>query len=222
MPACSPITYPCSWRFVAACSLVAAFACRPQTTATSAPATPESPAQTLPAGLAIDAQRMLADIGHLADDELHGRYTLSPDLQLSADWISERYKKLGLEPLQTSYEVPFEMVTGVRQRSPARLAIVRGGANRGLDPAIFQPVALSGSGSVTAPVVFVGYAARAETNADPIDKDKDKDTKSSAKSPAYDDLAGVDLKGKIALVLLESPNRPPIRSLFRRLQEEQE
>ncbi len=210
MPARSPITHRCSWRFVATCTLIATFACRPQAKETGATVAPESVVQTLPAGLAVDAQRMLTDIRHLADDALHGRYTLSPDLQLSADWIGKRYKELGLEPLQANYQVPFSMVTGVRQRSPARLAIVRGGANRGLDPAIFQPVALSGSGSVTAPVVFVGYAARAEA------------AESPAQSPAYDDLADVDLKGKIALILLESPNRPRISSLFKRLQEEQD
>ncbi len=217
MTICSPHTDRCSWRLVAACTLVTLFACRPN----EAPAQPDPGTSEASAGgpeaqgLTVDALRMQADILHLADDALRGRYTLSPELEVSAEWIGARYGELGLEKLGESYSVPFPMVTGVKEKTPSRLAIVRGGAQRGLDPEIFQPVALSGSGSVVAPVVFVGYAAKAEAV-------PGEDPDGPPASPAYDDLADVDLQGKIALILLESPNRPNLRALFGRLQAQQE
>lgn len=216
MPTLRPHHDRCSWRLVAACTLVTLVACRPgQDPSPPDPAVAEADGDRPAAqGLKVDAQRMQADIQHLADDELRGRYTLSPELEVSAQWIGDRYGQLGLGTLGEGYSVPFPMITGVKEKSPSRLAIVRGGAQRGLDPEIFQPVALSGSGSVVAPVVFVGYAAKAE--AIPGD-----DPDGPPASPAYDDLADVDLKGKIALILLESPNRPNLRSLFGRLQEAQ-
>ncbi|MEZ4382656.1 MAG: M20/M25/M40 family metallo-hydrolase [Nannocystaceae bacterium] len=158
---------------------------------------------------------MIADIRHLAADELRGRFTLSPDLAESARWIAERHRELGLEPVAADYTVPFPMVTGVRERAPSRLAVVRGGAARGLDAEIFQAAALSGSGTASGQAVFVGYAVKAPEV--PGDKPDDPPL-----APGYDDLEGVDLAGKIAVILLDAPNRPDLRTFFRRLQSEQE
>jgi len=156
---------------------------------------------------------MLADIEHLASDRLRGRYSLSPELRESARWLGERYTALGVPALtEGGYEAPFPITVGVRERAPTRVVIVRGRRSAEISPSETAPMALSGSGTVRAPAVFVGYAARADEIAG-VD--------GAPAIPGYDDLAGVDLRGKIAVLLLEAPGRPNLRDFFRRLQREQ-
>lgn len=167
-------------------------------------------------GLAIDAARMIADIQHLAADELRGRFTLSPELEVSARWIGERYRSLGLESYGGDFSAPFAMTTGVKMRGPATLAMVdRKGKARPVDANAFQPAPISGSASARGSAVFVGYGVEAPEIAG-------EDPKGPPAVPGYNDLAGVDLQGKVAVILLEAPNRPSLRALFSRLQREQE
>jgi hypothetical protein len=202
---------------IALSALVAALAapaCRP---------TPARPPELAPATatatqpqrptLAIDAARMLADIEHLASDRYRGRYSLSPELRESARWIADRYTAIGASSLvEGGYEAPFPITVGVRERAPTRLAIARGRRASEISPSETAPVALSGSGTVRAAAVFVGYAAKADEIAG-VD--------GAPAIPGYDDLAGVDLRGKIAVLLLEAPGRPNLRDFFRRLQRQQ-
>jgi hypothetical protein len=71
----------------------------------------------------------------------------------------------------------------------------------------FAALPSSASGEVRGPLVFVGYAARS-------------DAEGEGKPPVYDDLAGVDLKGKVAVILLEAPGRPDPMALLTRLQDD--
>ena len=50
---------------------------------------------------------MAADIVYLADDDFHGRYTLSPDLRRAAEFLARRYSELGLVPIGSSFAVDF-------------------------------------------------------------------------------------------------------------------
>ena len=191
-------------------------ACRaPTPTAPDAGTTPAPAAAPIagPATVTIDAGRMVTDVTHLAGDDLRGRFSLAPEIRTSAAWIGERYASLGIAPLTDAYDVDFAVTTGLRERTPTAVEISRGRAKTSLPALARGAVGLSGSGSVRAPAVFVGYAARAEAV---------KAEDGSETSPGYDDLAGVDLRGKIAVVLLEAPGRPNVRELFGRLQREQE
>lgn len=97
----------------------------------------------------------------------------------------------------------------------------------------------SGSGVVQGELVFVGYAAVSEpAEPDPQaggEASKQEEagggatgggatggsgTSAGGSAPAYDDLAGIHVKGKVALVLLEAPGRPDPMAMFKRLQEE--
>ncbi|MEZ4448945.1 MAG: M20/M25/M40 family metallo-hydrolase [Nannocystaceae bacterium] len=201
---------------LASSGLVAA-ACHPRTTesppADPPPATSAAPTEAASA-LAMDAGRMLADITTLAADEMRGRFTLSEELGVSARMLSERYAALGLGyAAGSSFEVPFPMVTGVKELEPTRVTLTRGKSARALADDESAPVALSGSAEVTAQMVFVGYAARAEAVAE---------AEGQPAIPGYDDLEGVDVRGKIAVLLLESPGRPNLRTFFNRLQRERE
>ena len=176
--------------------------------------TPASVAAVTPArplALALDTGRMAADIGYLANDDFHGRYTLSPDLRRAAEFLAQRYGELGLVPIGSSFAIDFPLRTGARLTQAPGLELRRG--KKATSIAVDQFVALpqSGSGIVRGELVFVGYAARSEL--------EEKDGKTAA-MPAYDDLAGVDLRGKVALVLLEAPGRPDPMVLFKRLQQD--
>jgi hypothetical protein len=165
-----------------------------------------------PQALALDVERMATDIGFLANDDFHGRYTLSPDLRRAADFLAQRYSELGLVPLGSSFAVDFPLRTGARLTQAPVLELRRGKKATTIAADEFVALPQSGSGIVRGELVFVGYAARSE----PDEKDgKDGEV---AAAPAYDDLSGVDLRGKVALVLLDAPGRPDPMVLFKRLQ----
>ena len=56
----------------------------------------------------------------------------------------------------------------------------------------FTPLAMGGSGKVSAPLVFVGYGITA--------KDLKKDF-------VYDDYAGIDVKGKVVVIIRKEPQQ---------------
>jgi hypothetical protein len=199
------------------------------------------------AALQLDVKRMAADIGVLAADDFHGRYTLSADLQRAAEFIAARYGELGLQPLADGYLALFPLRTGARLSQPARLELVRSGRPTALVDTEFVVLPQSASGSVQGELVFVGYAAVSEVDeeqkkeeegapakvtreealkeADKVLEKREAAAKAdgdsaTTRAPAYDDLAGVDVKGKVALVLLEAPGRPDPMALFKRLQDE--
>ena len=215
-----------------ASSALLAIACHREVVNTPPPRPPVvEPAPVTPRRLELDAARMAVDIATLAADDFNGRYTLSPDLRRAAELLARRHGELGLSPVGADFMIDFPLRTGARLREPARLETFKpakpGGAGTptafaGQD---FVVLPQSGSGAVRGELVFAGYAAQSEPPK-PADGASESGTDtgtgggSELVSPPYDDLAGVDLKGKVALVLLEAPGRPDPMMLFTRLQEE--
>jgi len=195
-------------------------ACKPSGGDLSKPATPTNPAPVDASTevFSLDPGRMMADIEFLADDQRNGRFTLNEDLKLSVDYLVARYQQLGIAPLGDSYLHNYKLVTEVSATAPPQLGLTIGKRSKQVDGKHLVPLSASGSGEVTAPVVFVGYAAEAQAVAG-TPGDPESGIPDTPGRPAYDDLAGVDLKGKIALVLLDSPGRPNLREVFRVLQE---
>ncbi len=192
---------------------LALVACARPGPASAPPPTPEPVAKPAePEAIALDVGRMAADIGVLAADDYHGRYTLSPDLRRAADFLSQRYGELGLVPVGSGFAVDFPLRTGARLTQAPGLQLHRGKKTTPIAGDAFVALPQSGSGIVRGELVFVGYAARSE-----VDEKEGKDGQPAA-APDYDDLAGIDLKGKVALVLLEAPGRPDPMLLFKRLQ----
>jgi hypothetical protein len=188
------------WMGVAALTLIAG--CTRSTEPEQPTTTPsEAPANV---DVTIDAQQLLDTVATLASDGLGGRYSLHrQDIGRAADYIASRFEAAGVEPVGERYRHDFEMVTGAELTSPPELAVVRRGKRSELTVDDFAPTAMGGSATLEAPVVFVGYGAQS-TKDSPI---------------AYDDLEGVDVEGKIALVLAETPNRPSPRRLYRALRQ---
>jgi hypothetical protein len=165
---------------------------------------------------AVDAQRMFESIAWLASDERQGRYTLDPaQIEASASWIAERYEQLGLEPVNgaESMRVGYRLRTSVAAGEHQELVVERKGKPVELGAEQFSPRAEGVSGAAEGEVVFVGYGLSwtREAPAEAVAAE-------SGMIDSYDDLAGQDLTGKIALVLAYAPNTPDLMALFGAMQ----
>lgn len=190
---------PPSLRLVAlTAALLGLSGCNKQqpTTSPAATTTETTEAATEPT---LDTERMLGLLETLASDDLGGRFTLSDDIVSSAKLVSAQWSASGVKPVGDDYTVPFSLVTGVTANTPPTVTITAKGKASSAGDGTFAALPSSGSGKVEGEAVFVGYAAQA------------KDDNGNV---VYDDLAGVDLKGKVAVVLLEAPARPNFREFF--------
>jgi len=147
----------------------------------------------------IDPASMMQTIETLASDDLGGRYSLHTDIDRAAAVLIERFEAAGVQPVGDDFRHPFSIAVGADLVVPPTLSIARKGRATEAEASSFAPMPGSASGSVRGPLVFVGYGAVAN---DPAQ---------------YDDLAGVDLAGKIAIVLLDAPRRPDTRALYARV-----
>ncbi|KQM63157.1 MULTISPECIES: M28 family metallopeptidase [unclassified Sphingomonas] len=141
----------------------------------------------------FDVQRISRDIRTLASDAFEGRGPATPAEAKSIAYIAEQMKAAGLQPAGDKgswyQDVPLlkSDIVGTPQ-----LSITSAGTKQTLTQGdqIAVRAALTGQQSVAianAPLVFVGYGVKApERN--------------------WDDFKGVDLKGKIMVVLINDPD----------------
>jgi hypothetical protein len=138
--------------------------------------------------LACEA-RLRRDITFLASEECEGRGPGTRGIDKAADYIAEQFKKAGLKPggADGSYFQPFPINAHVLDE-PARLVLTgpQGQTITFKQGVQFWPMALGGSGSDKAPVVFAGYG---------ITSDK----------AAYDDYATIDAANKVVILLRGAP-----------------
>ena len=195
-------------------SLVTTLACRPDPieTVTPEPIVDEV-AEPEPE---LDSARMVEDITWLARDELQGRFTFDPSIETSAAWLAERYQQLGLVPLPElgQLRVPYALRTKVEAGPASQLTIKA----KPVDAKQFTPRAEGKAGSAKGELVFVGYAAKLHEPEPATAEDGDPDAKPATPFEPYDDLEGVDVKGKIVLLLDQAPNSPDLMALFGRMQ----
>ncbi len=127
----------------------------------------------------------------LADDDMEGRDTGSPGLKKTEAYVVNRLKIAGLQPAGAKgfYQpVKFESRQLVEKESSA--ALVRNGRSETLnlgEDAIFT-TRVDLAPAVEAPLVFVGYGL-------------------SIPESDFDDLAGLDLKGRVAVLITGSPEQ---------------
>jgi hypothetical protein len=144
-------------------------------------------AQSLTVGTA-DSTRYLHTIEELTTPAMEGRGAGTRGLSRAGHLLEQRYKSLGLEPAGTQgYFQPFSVTTGAKLAGKNHVQQQVGDAKKDLKvDEDFVPFSFSSSGEVSAPVVFAGYGA-------------------SADEFGYDDYTGIDVKGKIVLVLRYEP-----------------
>ncbi|XQA63263.1 M28 family metallopeptidase [Xanthomonas sacchari] len=145
----------------------------------------------------FDTKRLSADVKTLASDAYEGRAPGSAGEEKTVAYLSAQFQAAGLQPggdlrdgkrLWTQ-AVPLRRADIV---GTPQLAIVSGDQRQALTQGqqIAVRAALDGSSQVTldgAPLVFVGYGVKAPER-------------------GWDDFKGVDLKGKIAVVLINDPD----------------
>lgn len=140
----------------------------------------------------VSADRLNAYVRELADDRYEGRGPGTPGEELTVQWIAAQFEALGLEPAAPggSYlqDVP---ISRTRQDGPATIAARTPNGQRSL--ARGDDVLVSSDRPQTritvadAPVVFAGYGV-------------------TAPEKNWDDFKGLDVRGKILLVLVNDPD----------------
>ena len=125
----------------------------------------------------------------LASDDMEGRETGSASLRRAEAYIVEQLQADGLEPAGASgFYQPIKFESRQVVESGSSLALVNG---RQVEPLSFSDDAFFSTRvdlapSVEAPLVFAGYGL-------------------SVPEKNYDDLAGLDLKGKVAVIISGAP-----------------
>ena len=159
---------------------------------------------TVPAGErrgfeTLKADTLRRDLTYVASDELEGRMSLQAGDDKAIAWIAGEFKKAGLAPAmgadgKTGYLQSFKLVEYRADRNAFVLTLKRGGKSMTFHaPEAFG--AYKKAVDLTAPVVFAGFGI-------------------TAPELGYDDYAGLDAKGKIALVFDHEPQEDDPHSIF--------
>jgi len=140
------------------------------------------------------AAKWWSHIEFLANDGMNGRDTGSPEHRKAAEYIAAEFKKAGLEPGGTNgYFQPIRFRSRRIVEAKSSLQLVRpGGAVENVElgeEATFS-MRIEPAPSVEAPIVFAGYGLQVPES-------------------KHDDLAGLDLKGKIVMLLTGGPSSIP-------------
>jgi hypothetical protein len=171
----------------------------------------------------ITAKSMMAMLAFLSSDNLEGREIGSRGYATAAEYAQSLFSLWGLEPggdipkvvpgqprqmgaaapaarPMRSYLQSFELKEAVETSASAILEIVRPG-NARRSQSFSQGVDFIFNSSqnieISAPLIFAGYGI-------------------SEKSIAYDDLAGIDVKDKIVMILTDAPGRDDNASPFQK------
>ena len=129
----------------------------------------------------------------LADDNMEGRETGSAGLKRAEAYVVEQLKADGVEPAgNDGYYQPVKFEVRQIVEKDSSIALIRDGKSEPLtlgEDAFFN-TRVNLAPEIEAPLVFVGYGL-------------------TIPEKNYDDLAGLDLKGKVAVIFSGSPAEMP-------------
>jgi Zn-dependent M28 family amino/carboxypeptidase len=138
----------------------------------------------------IDEATYRAHIARLASDEFEGRKPGTEAEKRTLDYLEAQFRELGLKPgngMSFLQEVPMVEITAAPD---AALKFATGDSVANLkfrdDMVIWTKHEKSGESMERSPMVFVGYGV-------------------TAKEFGWDDYAGVDMRGKTAVILVNDP-----------------
>jgi Tol biopolymer transport system component len=145
-------------------------------------------ALTLPGIAQLANANVEKHVRTLAADDMEGRGLNTKGLARSASYIEKELRAAKLQPaFGTSFRQPFPVKTGV--------SLGAGNTIDGLNADDWTPLGFSSAGSFSGPIAFVGYGI----DAPPLN---------------YRDYEGIDLKGKVALMLRYEPQERDEKSPF--------
>jgi hypothetical protein len=145
----------------------------------------------------ITSEEMMEWMVKLCSPEFNGRLTGTPEFVASAEWVAGKLKEWGIKPAGDSgsyfqwFDWPYTVVNDIGSLS---MKLIQPDGSAILKyynyPDEFYPGMNSGTGEITAEVVYVGFGVTApELN--------------------YDDYKGIDVRGKIVLVNRDVPHTDP-------------
>lgn len=138
----------------------------------------------------VSADALLGHIKFLASPELRGRGNGTPELARAAEYIAAQLKRYSVQPLGSggSFFQPFEATTDVKLGPRNRLSVQLPEGNRQYEvERDYLILGFSEEESVRGEVVFAGYGI-------------------TAPEYGYDDYQGLDVEGKVVLVLDHEPH----------------
>jgi Zn-dependent M28 family amino/carboxypeptidase len=142
----------------------------------------------------FDGNTWWAHVKFLADDSLEGRDTGSESLRKAQAYAVEQFQKAGLQPAGTNgFYQPVSLTQFEVDEAKSSLSLVSGDKTTKLSFAGDAFVSSRGtrtSKQLTAPLVFIGYGLKIPEK-------------------GLDELAGLDLKGKIVVYISGSPSDIP-------------
>jgi Zn-dependent M28 family amino/carboxypeptidase len=141
----------------------------------------------------FDGKTWWEHVKFLADDKLEGRDTGSSGEHKAEQYAVEQLKKAGAQPAGVDgFYQPVMLVSRRIVEKDSSLVLIRDGKRESLvlGEDAYIATRVMPAPEVSAPLVFVGYGLKIpESN--------------------YDDFAGLDLKGKIAVIFSGSPSQIP-------------
>ncbi len=141
--------------------------------------------------------RLLDDVKYLASDELEGRGPGTNGINLAARYIKEQFAKAGLAVDRVAGDAlqKFELTLGAKLTEPNSIQLL--GPNEetinlklGED---CEACSFSGTGPFEGEVVFCGYGI-------------------AATGESYDDFEGIDVAGKVIVVLRRAPRQADVKA----------
>ena len=140
-----------------------------------------------------DGQRWWSHITFLADDKLEGRNTGSEGYRKAAAYVQSEFERAGLRPGGTDgYFQPVKFNSRQIVESDSSLTFLRAGKAEPLtlgEDALIS-LRVNPAKAVEAPLVFVGYGL-------------------TVPEMKYDDFAGLDVRGKVAVYVSGGPSSIP-------------
>ena len=147
--------------------------------------------QSTPLGR-VDPVRLSEATRVLASDAFEGRAPVTPGEDKTIAWLTQQFQALGLEPGGPDGSwVQVAQVSRTSQDGPAAISVTANGQTtplqRAADVIVSSDRPVNHISLKDAPLVFVGYGV-------------------DAPERGWDDYKGVDLTGKIMLVLVNDPD----------------
>lgn len=145
--------------------------------------------------------RMKADVTYLASDECEGRGVETEGINKAADYIVEQFEAAGLKPggVEGTWFQPFTVATGAPKLTGPNAVTLFGPLGQEIvltEGKHYQVSGLSSSGEFPkAELVFVGFGIDAE-------------------EPPYNEYDGVDVEGKVVVVLRQTPRASSTEASF--------
>jgi len=143
--------------------------------------------------LRADANRWWSHVEALANDGMEGRNTGSPGHKRAADYVAARFKQDGLEPAGINgYIQPVKFKTRTIDEGHSSLALITNEQTEVLKLGEDANISLRSDAAprLEAPLVFVGYGMQVPER-------------------QFDDFAGQNLRGAVAVYLAGSPSDIP-------------